>query len=592
MVSLNYLQEIAMPEIQAKNCDTFEIGLTMAGAVSGGAYTAGVLDYLIEALDTWQAAKEAEKHIPPEQRTVPTHNVLLCAASGASAGSMCTAILGMALNGKFPHVHWDGASDQNAINGTGNPFFESWVKKIRIEDLLATDDKETSPLPSLLNSQPIDRILQNALKFVGTPVARPWVANPFVARFAITNLRGVSYDIAMKGNTAAGHQMRVHADHFDFKVAAPTGHLWSSKLPELAAATGLAAKPSPTDANWQNFGTAAVASGAFPFALKPRRLERPAADYAHRQWIVAVGTTTATGIPPNPLQDPYGFYCMDGGLTDNEPFELARQVLTGSPWDNNPREGNKATRAVVMIDPFVEDAKVPDDEAGRGKSGKPGEPVKPVKLQDLLMPMLDAWKMQCRFKPAELALAHRDDVYSRYLMAPSRGDTTPLTHPLAAGGLGAFLGFCHESFRIHDYLVGRRNCQSFLQQHFTLPNNNPLIKAGYFDTNNVALPGLAKLRAKSGEWPIIPVVGLLASREEALPSWPAGKFKPETLRELLDARITMVLDALTKEATDTMGTIARFFVRIALSLIKPLVKPKILNVAIEAMDNAVRDQRL
>ena len=31
--------------------NTFYVGLCMAGAVSGGAYTAGVLDYLIEALE-------------------------------------------------------------------------------------------------------------------------------------------------------------------------------------------------------------------------------------------------------------------------------------------------------------------------------------------------------------------------------------------------------------------------------------------------------------------------------------------------------------------------------------------------------------
>lgn len=576
-----------MPDSPTKNIDTFEIGLTMAGAVSGGAYTAGVLDYLVEALDAWQAKKDAEKEIPPVQRTVPTHNTVICAASGASAGSMCTAILGMALNGKFPHVHWDGISDQNAVDGTGNPFFESWVKKIRIEDLLATDDKEKSPLPSILNSQPVDRILQEVLNFVSTPVTRPWVANPFVTRFGVTNLRGVSYDVSMKGNTNAGHQMRVHADHLDFKVSAPTGQPWSSKLPELDKATGLAAKPSPTDAGWQEFGMAALASGAFPFALKPRRLDRNAEDYTERQWVDVIDGPKATNfIHPNPLQDPYGFYCMDGGLTDNEPFELARQVLTGGPWDNNPREGKNAFRAVVMIDPFVEDANVPTDEAGRSEIGGP------VKLQDLLMPMLDAWKMQCRFKPAELALAHRDDVYSRFLIAPSRGDTSPLTHPLAAGGLGAFLGFCHESFRIHDYLVGRRNCQQFLQQHFTLPHDNPIIKTGYYNANGVVHPGLEKLRAENGEWPIIPVAGAMATRKEVLPSWPAGRFKPETLRELLKARITMVLDALTNEATDSMGGFMRFLVRTALSIAKVFVKPKILDSSIGAMNKAVRDQQL
>ena len=242
--------------------------------------------------------------------------------------------------------------------------------------------------------------------------------------------------------------------------------------------------------------------------------------------------------------------------------------------------------AFVIIDLFVEDANVPDDEAGRSKSGEP------VKLQDLLMPMLDAWKMQCRFKPAELALAHRDDVYSRFLVAPSRGDATPLTlHPLAAGGLGAFLGFCHETFRIHDYLLGRRNCQNFLQQHFTLPHDNPIIKAGYFDAHDVALPGLTKLCAKSGEWPIIPVIGALAAREESLPFWPEGKFKPEHLRELLDARIAMVLDKLTEEVTSSMGWFVRFGIRVVVPSAKYVANGKMLDAAIEAINEALRCQR-
>lgn len=37
----------------------FKIGLCMAGAVSAGTYTAGAIDYLIEALDEWQRRKES-----------------------------------------------------------------------------------------------------------------------------------------------------------------------------------------------------------------------------------------------------------------------------------------------------------------------------------------------------------------------------------------------------------------------------------------------------------------------------------------------------------------------------------------------------
>ncbi len=37
---------------------TFEIGLTMAGAVSAGAYSGGVLDFLLQALDAWEQEKQ------------------------------------------------------------------------------------------------------------------------------------------------------------------------------------------------------------------------------------------------------------------------------------------------------------------------------------------------------------------------------------------------------------------------------------------------------------------------------------------------------------------------------------------------------
>jgi len=35
----------------------FQIGLTMSGAISAGAYTAGVIDFLAEALDAWEDAR-------------------------------------------------------------------------------------------------------------------------------------------------------------------------------------------------------------------------------------------------------------------------------------------------------------------------------------------------------------------------------------------------------------------------------------------------------------------------------------------------------------------------------------------------------
>ena len=68
----------------AINPGTFHIGLSMAGAISAGAYTAGVFDMLMEALEAWQVTKDKEKDLPA--KTVPTHNVIISVISGASAG--------------------------------------------------------------------------------------------------------------------------------------------------------------------------------------------------------------------------------------------------------------------------------------------------------------------------------------------------------------------------------------------------------------------------------------------------------------------------------------------------------------------------
>jgi predicted acylesterase/phospholipase RssA len=70
----------------------FQIGLTMSGAISAGAYTAGVLDFLIEALDAWEDARNG-----PDADTVPSHRVGIKVMSGASAGAITAAIGAIAL---------------------------------------------------------------------------------------------------------------------------------------------------------------------------------------------------------------------------------------------------------------------------------------------------------------------------------------------------------------------------------------------------------------------------------------------------------------------------------------------------------------
>ena len=91
---------------------TFELGLVMAGAISAGAYTGGVIDFLIEALDSWEAAQAAAED--GSGPVVPRHNVEIKVMAGTSAGGMTTAIAGAALGGDIEPVRELGTQDSES----------------------------------------------------------------------------------------------------------------------------------------------------------------------------------------------------------------------------------------------------------------------------------------------------------------------------------------------------------------------------------------------------------------------------------------------------------------------------------------------
>src|SRR4051794_31372845 len=107
----------------------FEIGLVMSGAVSAGAYTAGVVDFLIQALDQWHEGKRGD------DPSCPRHDVSLKVLAGAPAGGMSAAIAAAQLC--EPHTP---AADPRPPGPSTNKLFRSWVRQIDIARLLATSD--------------------------------------------------------------------------------------------------------------------------------------------------------------------------------------------------------------------------------------------------------------------------------------------------------------------------------------------------------------------------------------------------------------------------------------------------------------------
>src|ERR1700685_2503207 len=103
----------------------FEFALVLGGTVSAGAYTAGAIDFLIEALDCFSIARAAGR--------APKHKVILKLIAGTSGGGVNAAIAARALAFQFPHIVQSPPVDGTT---TGNPFYDIWVNTLRLGGFL------------------------------------------------------------------------------------------------------------------------------------------------------------------------------------------------------------------------------------------------------------------------------------------------------------------------------------------------------------------------------------------------------------------------------------------------------------------------
>ncbi|MDR3636828.1 MAG: patatin-like phospholipase family protein [Isosphaeraceae bacterium] len=526
----------------------FEIGLVLAGAVSAGAYTAGVVDFLVQALDEWQKAKDERRP------NCPPHQVRLKVLAGASAGGITAGLTAGLLQMDF-----ESATVLPPPGGTLHPrnnnLYESWVNAIDIASLLDTEDlarDDLAPVQSLLDSSVLDRLAARAFQFDDPDARRyrPYVNDPLHVLLTVTNLRGVPYAFQfLNYKNQTQYEMTYHADYMDFVVGA-------SPLPDDGA-VWLKPYDFANRETWGALGDATLATGAFPFGLAPRPLKRKASAYAHREWRVPGECVDEGGAlycelwktippvwPPAIRDDPnavYEFLCVDGGMTNNEPLDLARRRLAGKAG-TNPREGDKAIRAVIMVDPFPR--VMPYDPAYQPRSS----------LFGLIALTFNGLIAQARFRPEELALADDPEVYSRFLIIPRSGtrpDGTPEPRTIAGSALEGFGGFLSQRFREHDYQLGRRNCQWFLQQYFALPAVGGRKNALFDHWTDEARREYRVVIRRRGQDPepteLLPIIPLLGSARELVPrpAWPRLKrAELHARRPQIERRLNLLVDRL------------------------------------------------
>lgn len=526
--------------------NVFEIGLVMAGAISAGAYTAGVMDFLIEALDAFEAAKKA-----PDWDG-PTHDVRVPVMAGASAGGMTAAMSAVHAFHEMRHVEPAAPPPAPELNR----LYSNWVRRIDLKELLKTEDLDGTNadlgVRSALCCKILDEILHETFALSGNATPRAWLGRgaDYSVRVLVTltNLRGVPYSFEVFGSAERPYAMLNHGDYLDFKIGvAPNAERGSLSL-DISETSGR---------DWELFRTAALATGAFPVGLAPRTLTRPSTDYDSS---LRVGRDTPKGFEafkPDVLLkevDLFDFIAVDGGTIDNEPLEMTRRLL--GVGDESEADGRKA---IVLVAPFPSFIKKLDDDVSS-------------KIVDVVPRLSAALIQQSRFKADELAKALDEKVFTRFLISPERasnGNEESEKYPIASGVLGGFGGFIDESFRRHDFLLGRRNAQAFLRFHFALPADRPLfggvknrekwfvLKPKSDDSAPEAVKTIEAPAKASPKDPSLPIIPLCNGLDKEIVIGPDDLPKPKLIDQaalgaLLEKRVGKVVEVLVDNDLTSM----------------------------------------
>ncbi len=502
----------------------FQLGITMAGAISAGAYSGGVFDMIFEVLDAWEAAKAANAP------GVPRHRVVVPVLSGASAGSITGAMGLVALADPAsgtPEVHPYGSL--GTVTTRLPRLYAAWVTGPQFvgtgdaRALLGLADLKAS-IRSALDTTILDGIAQSALAGLAGTRRRDSLSTGVHLFLTATNLQGTPYQITFNAaGQSEAHIMTCHADRVHFVLqglgTTPVESRWADPDPAipLDVATLVNKREPHTSPEWSGFLEATLASSAFPVGLRARALPAQSFDQlARRQWPIDSSRTGPDRftLPPawSATIGDINRLAVDGGVIDNEPFELARWALMDAPPTRNPRAPKAADRAVLMIDPF------------------PSEQVQPPALPDdalfsvvrMFVPMLIN---QARFKLDAVVAAMDPEVSSRFLISPRRYLQTPQgwnkdaeENGIACGLMGGFGGFLSEAMRAHDYQLGRLNAYRFLKVHFCFPRENKVIGPGYAGLDDAQAQVFEENKGPEPLFQMIPVMP--GVKEPVALQWP------------------------------------------------------------------------
>lgn len=454
------------------NSKTFHVGLCMAGSVSAGAYTAGVIDYLMEALEAWEKSKGTDA-------SIPDHRIEIDLLGGSSGGGMTAAMAFFAFRDDVQHASLEGDGKTYHINPEKNIFWKAWVELTGndvFNEMIDPEDIRDFYIPSALNSSFIDTIakkFQDYIEDLNERVGRNSVkketflsdaAELFMTLFNVT---GMKYQLSSKALGATEQYVSEHRDLAHFR--------WS----DTYEGDGRMEISFKTFENLAVLIQASKATGAFPVGLKAREIARKAKYIWDNPFFQKNNKfnkdTINLGDKIQDDEDIYKSLNADGGTSNNEPIELIRDLLLQirlkeehndeklakvNAMDDTEKmiaKSQLTNYSVIMVDPFPSyDFDIIEPAATSAH------------ILRYSLDLVFAMNSQLQFDAKEAIEAYDKNNYGLHIIAPSRDDVSRPEYAIACGALGGFGGFLSKEYRIHDYFLGRHNCQSFLRKYFVV----------------------------------------------------------------------------------------------------------------------------
>lgn len=529
----------------SQNTPTFYLGLTMAGAVSAGCYTAGVLDYLFEILDLWERAKKGEVE-GINEKLVPQYNVVIDAMGGTSAGGMATLMAAIyALEGNIQPVK---EKPDNPLDSQ-NLLYDSWVHladdlkggQKSFEKIWDTGDLEgeDAKVQSLFNSEFLEIIADKVLTVQEKRSLTDQVNNlpSYISKdldilLSHTLLRGIPLEVQFQTKIGKGradaptHTSYEHwlLSHFKLnqgkEVHQKDGHLWLNPY---------------SKEHRERLKLSTISTGAFPIGLKFRDFDQKQYTNDYYKAIAkkliydefGVGATTASQELSFSLPDNFESITIDGGAMNNEPYrEVASILRKHGPTDGFQNYG------LIMIDPFPD---MYEPSMDKYLDNKPEDLVDVV--PSIIKTLWDQAKIKRREMKEQFARDHiHSQIYPKRNLKSEDNQPDTDSYPIASGSFAAFGGFLDVKFRIHDFFLGRNNARNFVRYFFSLPideknqaNNHPIHR-------NWTEESLEKYKIKkrdkaTGEYqfylPIIPDLNIVLNK---LP-WAGAEWNDYTIAE-------------------------------------------------------------